>query len=260
MAERHEGEAPQGCPYGLPPPDGPTCAVMLILSATAAGLLALGMDLGVHEPQTISCAVSAVVVGGCRYECNCRTVCGALRTPCGAPSRSDTRPRRRVCDSCPGHKYLYVAQTPSCSTQGYGAFSALLHRRASAMQVTGGAAALVGIEPGLLDYRQSEDPTSWTCTADPVHSVGDSVASCQMLSCEDGEFGSEGSPYPTGDNGSAVFLVLGVLLAALVVVQVACIAKWQVLRVCGRLPPKSAAVVVQPALVAVEEGVKAVGP
>jgi hypothetical protein len=260
MADRHEGEAPKGCPNGLPPPDGCTCAVMLILSATAAGLLALGLRLGdVQEPQTISCAVSAVVVGSCRYECNCRTACGALRTPCGDPSRSDARVRRRVCDSCPGHKYLYVAQTPSCSTQGYGAFSALLHRRATAMQVTGGAVALAGIEPGLINYRQSEDPTSWTCAADPVYSVGDSVASCQMLSCEDGEFGSEMAPYPTEANGS-VFLVVGLLLAVLVVVQLACIAKWQVLRVCGRLPPESVVMVVQPAPVAVEEVVKPLGP
>ena len=130
---------------------------MLILSGVAAGLLALGFSAG-EQPQPIACTVTAVVVGGCRYECNCRTVCGVLETPCGAPSRSDTRRRRKVCDSCPGHKHLYVAQTPSCATQGYGAFSALLGRRASAMQVTSGAEALAGIKPGLVDYRQSEDP------------------------------------------------------------------------------------------------------
>ena len=57
-----------------------------------------------------------------------------------------------------------------------------------------------------------------------------------------------------------VFLVVGLLLAVLVVVQLACIAKWQVLRVCGRFPPESVVMVVQPAPVAVEEAVKPVGP
>jgi hypothetical protein len=262
-----QGKEPHGCRHGLPPPDRCSCAVILFLSGVAAGLLALGFTGGEQEPQPIVCTVNAVVVGGCRYECNCRTVCGVLQTPCGAPSRSDTRRRRKVCDNCPGHKYLYVAQTLDCATQGYGAFTALLGQRASAMQVTGGTEALAGIEPGLVDYRQPEDPTSWTCISAPVHSVGDSVAGCQMLSCDDGEFCSDGGACPAKDTGASAFgLILGGILALALLVQVACMAKWQLLRVCGRLPPEvlEAAAAAESVVVAVQpkppEYPKAAGP
>jgi hypothetical protein len=231
-----------GCPHGLPPPDRCTCGVMLTMSGVGAGLLALGLygvGLAGDQPQATECTVTAVVVGGCRYDCNCRTVCGALQTPCGPPSREDTRRRITVCDSCAGHKYLYVAQTPDC--ESYGVFSSLLAKRAGAMEVTGGAGALAGVEPGLLDYRQSEDPAMWACAAEAVYSVGDLVSGCEMLSCDAGEFCDAGGACHAGrDTGASVFgLILGAIFALIALSQLVCIARWQLLRVCGRLPPEA---------------------
>jgi hypothetical protein len=241
---------------------------MLLMAGVSAGLFALGLSGIEQELQAIACTVTAVAIGGCRYECNCRTVCGLTHTPCEEQrlaERDDTRRRYRICDSCPGHKYLYVVQTPDCAADGYPAFRTLLDKRAGAMQVTGGAEVLVGVEPGLVDYRQSEDPTAWRCLPEPVYSVGDSVAGCQMLSCDDGEFcssssssststssstssssssseGGEGSLScpPAGDGGGTVAfgLILGGLFALVVLGQLACILKWQLLKVCDRIPPE----------------------
>ena len=230
------------------------------MAGVSAGLFALGLSGIEQELQAIACTVTAVAIGGCRYECNCRTVCGLTHTPCEEQrlaERDDTRRRYRICDSCPGHKYLYVVQTPDCVADGYPAFRTLLDKRAGAMQVTGGAEVLVGVEPGLVDYRQSEDPTAWRCLPEPVYSVGDSVAGCQMLSCDDGEFcssssissssssssseGGEGSLScpPAGDGGTVAFgLILGGLFALVVLGQLACILKWQLLKVCDRIPPE----------------------